>query len=175
MTKMVGAFAVGTIAALGLLAAASAQDRSPTAAGSSLDQLLGEVRALRADINRAASASMSAQLVGMRLQLQEGRIGTLSRQLSETQGHIHQQERMMAMLAPQLKMFESEKDPAQKAEAAFFIAPLKAQLAELEKTIQQLKQDEAAVSQLLAEEQSRWTRFNTQIEALEQAIKQDRP
>lgn len=45
----------------------------------------------------------------------------------------------------------------------------KGHMAELERTDQRLKNEEADLQRLLAVEQSRWTGFNAQIEELERA------
>jgi hypothetical protein len=47
------------------------------------------------------------------------------------------------------------------------LAPLKGHIAELERTDETLKSEEADLQRLLAAEQSRWTAFNAQIEVLE--------
>jgi uncharacterized coiled-coil protein SlyX len=171
MSTVIRACAVGAVAALGIVAAVAGQDRpSPAPAGSGMDALLVEVRALRADMNQAASASMRAQLVGMRLQLQEQRITSLARQLADTQERLRGQEDAMAPLAAQLKMFEGpDVDASEKQETEHLLGPIKAQLAQFDKAVQQLRQEENSVSQLLAEEQSRWTRFNALVEELEKA------
>src|SRR6186997_289339 len=76
MRKSVHSIAIlGIVAALLLAASVSGQGRQPA---TPTDELLTEVRALRADINNAAKSEMRAQLLGMRLQLQEQRIGVVS-------------------------------------------------------------------------------------------------
>src|SRR4029077_13444243 len=52
---------------------------------SSSDPLLTEVRALRAELNQAAGASIRTQLLVARLTLQEQRINTISKQLADVQ------------------------------------------------------------------------------------------
>jgi chromosome segregation ATPase len=157
------------VAVLLLAAAVSGQGPQPA---SPADELLAEVRALRADINNAARSGMRAQLLGMRLQLQEQRIGVLSRQLAEVQERLRANGQAQTTLAAQLKMFPWA-DSAQNddAEEGFgqLLAPLKGHLAELERTDQRLKGEEADLQQQLAAAQSRWAAFNAQIEALERA------
>lgn len=160
--------AAAVLAAGGLGAAASVQARQTAPApAASMEQLLAEARGLRAEIRDAAASSLRAQLVGMRLQLQEQRITTLSRQLSDIQEKLRSQEGAMVPLTAALKMFKEDDD--NKEELEMITAPLKAQLAQLEKAVQQLKQEEVGASQLLAEEQSRWTRFNALVEELEKS------
>lgn len=172
---------VGSIAVLLLAAAVSGQGRQPAPPSDQgrqpappADELLAEVRALRADINSAARAGMRAQLLGMRLQLQEQRIGVLSRQLAEVQERLRDNGQAQTAIAAQLKMFPWA-DPAQKADAdaeagfAHILAPFKGHQSELERTDQRLKGEEADLQRLLAVEQSRWAAFNAQIEELERA------
>lgn len=49
------------------------------------------------------------------------------------------------------------------------LAPLKGHVAELERTDQRLKSEEAELQGVLAAEQDRWTAVNAQIEELERA------
>jgi len=58
------------------------QTSRPTA---TLDDLLAEVRGLRAEINQVAAAGIRAQLLVTRLSLQEQRVRTLADQLAEAQ------------------------------------------------------------------------------------------
>ena len=50
----------------------------------SMDELVAEVRALRAEIQQMADSSIRAQLLVARLQVQEQRIAGIARQLSDT-------------------------------------------------------------------------------------------
>ena len=161
--------ALGSVAVLLLAAAVSGQGRQPATPA---DELLAEVRALRADVNNAARSGMRAQLLGMRLQLQEQRIGLVSRQLAEVQERLRANGQAQTTLAAQLKMFPWADAPQEDQAAEVFtqiLAPFKGHQAELERTDQRLKSEEADRQQLLAAEQSRWTGFNAQIEELERA------
>src|SRR5687767_3083824 len=134
---------VGSVAVLLLAAAVSGQGRQPAAP---TDELLAEVRALRADINNAARAGMRAQLLGMRLQLQEQRIGGLSRQLTEVQERLRANEQAQTTLAAQLKMFpwmDSAQPDDAKEGFGQLLAPFKGHMAELERTDLRLKSEEA--------------------------------
>lgn len=161
---------VGSVVVLLAAAAVSGQGRQPAAPA---DELLAEVRALRAEVNNAARAGLRAQLLGMRLQLEEQRIGVVSRQLTEVQERLRANQQAQTTVAAQLKMFPWMSDPAQKEEEkevfAQLMAPLKGHVAELGRTDQRLKSEEADLQRLLAAEQARWTAFNAQIEELERA------
>jgi len=171
MRKSVHSIAIlGIVAALVLAASVSGQGRQPA---TPTDELLTEVRALRADINNAAKSEMRAQLLGMRLQLQEQRIGVVSGQLAEVQERLRANAQTQATLASQLKVFPWAADAAPQYEVAEgfaqILAPFKAQQAELERADQRLKNEEAELQRQLAVEQSRWAGFNAQIEELERA------
>ena len=158
---------LGSVAVLLLAAAVSGQGRQPATPA---DELLAEVRGLRADVNNAARSQMRAQLLGMRLQLQEQRIGAVSRQLTEVQERLRANHQAQTTLATQLKAFPFNSEDREVAEGfGQILAPLKGQLAELELTDQRLKTEEADLQQTLVAEQARWTGFNAQIEELERA------
>jgi hypothetical protein len=159
---------LGTVAVLLLAAAVSGQGRQPATPA---DELLAEVRALRAEVNSAARSGMRAQLLGMRLQLQEQRIGVVSRQLAEVQERLRANGQAQTTLAAQLKMFPWADAPQQDEAEGFaqILAPFKGHQAELERTDQRLRSEEADLLRLLAAEQSRWAGFNAQIEELERA------
>ena len=160
---------LGSVAVLLLAPPVSGQGRQPA---TPTDEVLAEVRALRADINAAARSQMRAQLLGMRLQLQEQRIGVVSRQLAEVQERLRANGQAQTTIAAQLKLFpwlnSAEGNDAEEGIGQIF-APFKGHLAELERTDQRLKGEEADLQRLLAAEQARWTAFNAQIEELERA------
>jgi small-conductance mechanosensitive channel len=188
MRKSVHRIAIGgSVAVLLLAAAVSGQGRQPATpaegrqpanpvqarqSATSTDELLAEVRALRAELNHAARSGMRAQLLGMRLQLQEQRIGVVSRQLTEVQERLRANAQAQTTLAAQLKMFPFA-DAEQQGEAAegfaHILAPFKSHQTDLERADQRLKNEEADLLRLLAAEQARWTGFNAQIEDLERA------
>jgi hypothetical protein len=160
---------IGSVVVLLLAAAVSGQGRQPAPPA---DELLAEVRAMRADVNNAARSAMRAQLLGMRLQLQEQRIGMVSRQLAEVQDKLRAGEQATTAVAASLKMFPgltpAGHDDSGEGIGQLF-APLKEHLAGLDRDNQRLKGEEAELQQLLAVEQSRWSAFNAQIEELERA------
>ena len=133
----------------------------------SMDDLVAEVRALRAEIQQLADSSIRAQLLVARLQVQEQRIAGIARQLAETEEQIRALEGARnPFLTQMLKNFEKE-TPANPDEPNPF-AGLKAQLEKLENGDPVLKERQESLSRLLAEEQARWVAFNTQLEELEQ-------
>ena len=71
---------------IGMVAIAAGQGARPAVSPS--DDLLAEVRALRAEINQVAGESIRAQLFVARLQLQEQRVNEVTRQLSDVQSRL---------------------------------------------------------------------------------------
>ncbi len=171
MTKRSWAVVVGGLFVLSVVAVLSGQTGQPAAQPrSQMDELLVEVRAIRADLDRAAAASLRGQLLGMRLQLQEQRITALSRQLSDVQERLRANQQARLSLSSSLAMFAGQKDEASAEERkamAFVFAPLKQQLAMLDKADADLKQEESALLGQLQQEQNSWSAFNGQIEELE--------
>src|SRR4051812_2842747 len=135
----------------------------------SLDDVVAEVRALRADVQHMADASVRAQLLVARLQVEEQRIASLSRDLADTEAKITALEAARnPMVTKMLKDFD--KAPADPGEADM-IAGIKAQFEKIENGDPVLKERQASLSRLLAEEQARWIAFNAQLEELERAAK----
>jgi hypothetical protein len=169
--------ALSTVAALGFVANASGQGGQPPApAKSQMDELIAEVRAIRADLDRASAASLRGQLLGMRLQLQEQRITTLARQLSEVQQRLRDNAQTRAALQGPMKMFAAgfkdeppnpERD--EKDGMKMMLGQLKQQLAALDKADAELKVEESSLMAQLQDEQNRWMTFNGQIEEMERA------
>lgn len=160
MLQMPRSVIVGLTIVLAGLTAVGAQSRpTPAAPPTQMDELLAEIRALRKDINDTARASMRAQLLGMRLQLQEQRISAAARQLSDVRDKLHGTEQALAGL-------KSVTGNAPEA----LQGPLGGQLKQFETASQQLKAEEDTMLQLLNDEQKQWTRFNALIEELERAL-----
>jgi hypothetical protein len=164
--------AVAGAIALGSGAAASGQAGQAAPPRTQMDELLAEVRALRADLDRAVQASMRGQLLGMRLQLQEQRIAVTARQLSDVRQRMRENSGARIALLGPMKMLAGMKNPASPdnpKEFEFFLGPLKQQLAALDKSDAELKAEEISLENQLQDEQARWAAFNAQIEELERA------
>ena len=151
---------------LTLLAGQSSSVTPPRAA--SLDDVVAEVRALREDLRGTAETGLRAQLLVARLQVEEQRIDGLARQLSDTEQQIRALEGARnPWLTQMLKEFD--KQPRDPAEPDLF-AGLRAQLETIENGDPALKERQASLSRMLADEQARWVAFNAQLEALEKAV-----
>ena len=67
------------------------------------DDLLAEIRGLRADMNRIAQNTVRVQLVTARLTLQESRLNTLAQQRNSVRQQLSQSPLILAPFALQLK------------------------------------------------------------------------
>src|SRR6188768_4184260 len=91
------------IIALALAGVASGQARRPDA---SLDELVVEVQALRAEMNQAAAASIRAQLLVGRLQMEDQRIAGIVRELEAVQADLAANAQARTESAAKLKPLE---------------------------------------------------------------------
>jgi septal ring factor EnvC (AmiA/AmiB activator) len=167
--------AAGSILMGGTLAVViSAQSgATPAVSPSSSDALLIEIRALRADLNQRLDAGLRAQLLVARLQVQEQRISTLSRQITEIQQQLQTNERVRSPLEAQLKTFEAahaNASEAEKKDGDFMLDTLRSQIKSMAKSDEELQRQHLYLSGVIAEEQSRWTAFNARLEELEQLL-----
>ena len=129
---------------------------------------MSEIRALRADMQNMQQASLRAQLLVARLQVEEQRIAGISRDLTQTEAEIRSLE---AARNPFLEKMlnDMSKEPPKPGEDDMFGA-MRAQLEKLQNGDPVLQERQVSLSRLLAEEQARWTAFNAQLEALEREL-----
>jgi hypothetical protein len=163
------------VVGLGVIFAGAVAGQSPAPARvTPADELLTEIRALRADLRQLLDASIRAQLLVARVQLQEQRITALSRQLTDVQVQLQNNERARAALEAQVKAFESMQSPdsseSDKKGLDFVVGPLRLQAEQMAKADEELKRQQVYLSGLLAEEQSRWSAFNAQLEELARTL-----
>lgn len=134
----------------------------------SLDDVVAEVRALRAEIRQANESGLRAQLLVARLQVEEQRIAGLARQLSETEQQMRALEGARNPWLEQM-VKEFDKNPPAPGEPDM-MAGLRAQLEKIQNGDPVLTERQATLSRQLADEQARWVAFNAQLEALEKSV-----
>jgi chromosome segregation ATPase len=149
---------------LGTAVLASAQTTAPSRPAT-LDDVVSEIRAMRADMQKMQEASLRAQLLVARLQVEEQRIAGLGRELAEIDEQIRGLEAARNPFMSKMLKELTEK-PAEPGEPDMF-AGLRAQLEKVENGDPVLKERQVSLSRLLADEQARWAAFNAQLEALE--------
>jgi len=108
----------------------------------SLDDVVAELRGIRADLAETSSASVRSQLLLARLQLQEQRIYGLMRQLADVQNQL-----------------AGARQQAQGPEQA-----------RMQQLIQELSNQESNLSYQLSVEQGRWSEFSDRLDTLERAL-----
>jgi hypothetical protein len=171
MKRNAVALAMGVILIVGFSSLAFGQQRTaPTAAPATLDDVLNELRALRTELKESSAASLRAHLLVARLQLQEQRINTVWRQLSELDGKLQENEKGRVAPEQVLKLMGVEPGTEPPKEMGPIVEMFRNQMDASAKTDSELKLRQAELMQLMTQEQSRWSTFNGQLEALEKAV-----
>jgi chromosome segregation ATPase len=144
-----------------------------TSDGSGQDALLTEVRALREEIRQIANASIRMQLLVARLQVQEQRVFTVARQLTDAQSTLAAVRLQIAGEQERVRQLE---DVASRATSQ---GQLSLQQAVVEAGTQieqqrnqelQLQARETELLKAVNEAQARWTYFNDQLDVLEKSL-----
>lgn len=164
------------IVVIGLLAVgAIVSGETQTAAPSTMEALLAEVRGLRAEVHQAAGTSIRTQLLVARLQLQEQRISSLAKQLTDVQTQRSAMEGGNAQMAARVKRLDemersSSITPEDRKQLAAEAEAMKLPLNEMRRRMQQLTEQESFLSGQLSTEQSRWIEFNERLDQIEREI-----
>ena len=168
--------AVGTCLALLVVGVVSGQgQRSPA----TLNDLLAEMRGLRADVNQSSSATVRAQLLVGRLQLQEARINTLGRDLTDIRQRLTGQTTALARLREETNRVEEsvrtgDFPAAERPTIERMLKDRQSNLLRTQRDDQAMRTQEAEIAALLAAEQGRWMEFNTRLDDLERALSPQR-
>ena len=163
-------------AAVGLVGiAAVVPGQAQTAAPSTMEALLAEVRGLRADVSQAAGASIRTQLLVARLSLQEQRIAAIAKQLTDVQTQRTAVENGNAQMQARIKRLDemdrsSSIGPEERKQLAAEAEAIKMPLNEMRRRMLQLTEQESFLSGQLSSEQSRWTDFNDRLDQIEREI-----
>jgi len=169
------AVALIAILVVGVTGGVTGQQRPSPSRAATLDDLLEELRAFRSELRDSSATSLRGQLLLARLQLQEQRVNTIWRQLSEVEDKLQDTQKDGAAPEQVLKLMGVEPGADPPAHLAPVIEMFKTQMAATERANTDLKQRQAELLQLMANEQSRWTTLNADIEALERALTAVRP
>ena len=174
--RAAGVLAALVIAAVSIVAAAQSALTTPSKSdASSPEELLAEVRGLRADFQQVAKVSVQAQLLVARLQLQEQRINVVAGQLREVRQLVGIKESGQIPMKGQLKGLEDSIRSAnvsveQQREMETMIPMIKAQIAQMQKEAQELRVQETELSNQLTSEQGRWLDFNSRLDEMERLL-----
>lgn len=165
------AITMSAILVVGVTGSARGQQRTPpTATAATMDDVLNELRALRAELKESSAASLRAQLLVARLQLQEQRINTVWRQLSEVDDKLQVNDQGRGAPEQVLKLMGVEPGAEPPKEMGPIVEMFRNQMTANAKTDSDLKLRQAELMQLMTQEQSQWSMLNAQLEALEKAV-----
>ena len=173
--RAAGVLAALVVAAVSIVAAQSALTTPSKSDASSPEELLAEVRGLRADFQQVARVSVQAQLLVARLQLQEQRINVVAGQLREVRQLVGIKESGQIPMKGQLKGLEDSIRSAnvsveQQRDIETQIPMIKAQIAQMQKEAQELRVQETELSNQLTTEQGRWLDFNSRLDEMERLL-----
>jgi hypothetical protein len=165
--------------ALGVLlvcfgAALAAQNRTGAA---TLDDLLSEIRGLRTDIAMSSNAALRTQMLVARIQIQEQRVNTTFRQLTEAQNEMAGVKQMVAANEGPLRQAEHEVQSTvgnDRVAAELALADIKQRLgpvlAQFHQRAQELAARQNELLNQLSADQMRWNDFNDSLDALERSL-----
>ena len=166
------------LALVGVVGVLFAQGPRPPVDGSTQDALLAEVRALRAEIHHVAGAGIRTQLLVARLQLQEQRVFTVSRQLTDAQNALSaararlagEQARVRQLDAAALRATSQSRPGIQQA-----ILQAGDQIEEQQKQELLLRARETDLLKALSDAQALWSEFSSRLDELEQSLSASAP
>ena len=168
------AVVVLTMVAFGAVFSARASGQEPVRQDV-MGTLLVEVRALRGAIEQMTSASARVQLAVGRLQIQEQRFNTLSRQLFELRQTLSRTEREQSQQEAQLADLEAilpqTSDPGERQAIAERIREMKGGVAASRNSLSGLRLEESELSVAVAAEEGRWSDLNQQLDAIDQTLR----
>lgn len=162
---------IGVVVAGAVIASAQAQ-RGPA----TLDDVVNEIRALRADMKKNTAATTQAQLLTVRLQLQEQRLVVLSNQRNDVAARLAVETRLRADSERQVQTFDEEKSRNQQ------VGVSRQELENMERMFRgafeqhraaerELQAQENQLAAEIANEQNRWQEFNSRLDELERSLK----
>jgi hypothetical protein len=152
--------------------AVSGQTARPTA---TLDDLLAEVRALRAEINQVAAAGIRAQLLATRLSLQEQRIRILADRLTEAQRIVKSSGADHRARSAHLKRVEDslrDGTASSTTSGAFdaMLGHLREDVDRSGREEQALKAQEHELLKTMSAEENLWIDFSSRLDKLEREL-----
>lgn len=174
-----GLMAAGSMGAGSMGAGPAVTAQAPAQESRTTEQLLQEVRALRAAIERMTVSGTRAQLLLGRLQMQEQRMTTLGRQLLESRTNLANRQRERQAHASEIEMLSERlgraSTPQEQLEVELGTKSVKQALKQLDQQLEVLQADDIAIAQALSTEQARWIELNGRLEELENVLATPKP
>jgi chromosome segregation ATPase len=172
--RLLVALSVTAIGLMTIAAVVSAQTERKTA---TLDDLVAEMRGLRADLNQTAGATMRMQLLTARLTLQEQRIAVLSNQRADLLTRLAAAVRERSEIEARVKHLQEEIQDVPSQMHDQVAAMLKSESLTLSQHLraeQDLRLQETDLTATITSEQGRWQDFNARLDDLDRSLTQGR-
>jgi hypothetical protein len=163
--------AIGSCLVLLVVGVVSGQgQRSPA----TLDDLLRELRGLRADLNASVTATSKVQLVVGRMQVQEQRIAALSQDLAavRTEANTSSRSKITSVTIASLeeRLRSGAVIPERRAAFERELIEMNERLQREEQRANDLRYRENELLNMLVTEQGRWIDFSSRLDDLERAL-----
>ena len=138
------------------------------------NQMLSELKGLRADLNRFAAIGARTQMAAVRLQLQEQRVARALAELSSVRTQRETFEGSLEAnnngIAETENRVRDSKTAAERTGLELMLPTLKAQSADMEAQIQRLREREADAGRELAYEQAAWNELSNRLDEFERQL-----
>jgi chromosome segregation ATPase len=161
-----------------VIVAVIAVSAQPERKAATLDDLLTEMRGIRADLAQTANASMRMQLLTARLTLQEQRIAVLVNQHADLLGRLAAAQRERVEVETRVKELQHSRQEGPPQMREELESALKAETTRLSQRLQveqQLRSQDTDLTGLIAAEQGRWQEFNARLDELEKSLSAGTP
>ena len=153
----------------------------PSVRSATMDDLLAEMKALRADLKESALASQRLQVLVARSSLQEQRLKALSLQLNESHASVQAVAEQRADF--QRRILEVEEGLAgsghyaqmPRAAAEALVADMKKTVVTLQGQENELRGRAGELEALVSTEQLRWAELNGKLDTLDQQLERPAP
>lgn len=144
-----------------------------------LDDLLLELRGLRADLAKSSSASVRVQVLTARLALQEQRITALGHQFTDLQTRLSEASEKRREAEDGLKRWEAALSantlqPEERKNLEQGLPTRKVEVGRLQASEQQIRSELTILSNAINVEQNQWTDFSNRLDELERSLSQIR-
>jgi chromosome segregation ATPase len=160
------------VVVVGAVTLAGQAQRQPA----TLDDVVNELRGLRADLRQTSGGSARMQLLIARLAAQEQRIGILASQRANLTPRLIEATRLRAESEAQLKRFENIEAkhlPAEttREDADAILENFKGAYTRFRDVERDLRAQDDQLGAQIANEQNRWLDFNSRLDELERSLK----
>jgi len=167
-----GWLSVALLMTVAFVVTVSGQTARPAA---TLDDLVAEVRGLRAEINQAAAAGIRAQVLATRLSVQEQRIKTLAEQLTEARRTLSTSGANHRARSAHLKSVEDlfREGTAPSTRSGQFEAMLRQLREDVDwsgREEEALRAQEHELLKTLSAEENLWIDFNSRLDRIEREL-----